>query len=397
MKVPNIFHKHIYMITTVILVLLFTIINASRMLYGYKNNIILAIQLALFIIILYGLEIFHKMLVLQDKYSTPKGTLAIMFLLTSVAGIFIAMTWFLDIVGIHSILVILTSSYLLWKIIPVYFLGKTKIFANLRKLLIRSCATTLVAIFVLTSTSYTVFTATTASLNDFAEISQFVEFRTYPVSVPFSLRSYNDIYMWSLFGIGACGEKAYIAKTILESKGYEAYVAGFPGEDHMFTVVFVNGSWWALDPGYDCCRSVSMVERVRYRMQEMGNISSIIVYLDDNEFIDLTRYYVPYDVYVFNITYNGNPVAGACITLRHLFDGKPNIEIPGKGCYYTNVSGIAVVYLGGSGYNKSNLGKWDPYFEVYVNGEPTGIRVRSTATGKMHLISIDLAKLDKDN
>ena len=116
-----------------------------------------------------------------------------------------------------------------------------------------------------------------------------------------------------------------------------------------------------------------------------------------NEFIDLTRYYVPYDVYVFNITYNGNPVAGACITLRHLFDGKPNIEIPGKGCYYTNVSGIAVVYLGGSGYNKSNLGKWDPYFEVYVNGEPTGIRVRSTATGKMHLISIDLAKLDKDN
>ncbi len=397
MKLPNMFHKHIYTITTVILALLFTIINASRILYGYKNNIILAIQLALFVIILYGLEIIHKILGLQDRYGTLKGTLVTMFLLTSVAGIFIVMTWFLDIVGIHSILVILTSSYLLWKIIPVYFLGKTKIIANPRKLLLRSCTTTLIAVFVLTSISYTVFTAMTASLDDFAEISQFVESRTYPVSVPFSWRSYNDVYMWSLLGIGACGEKAYVAKTILESKAYEAYIAGFPGEDHMFTVVFVNGSWWVLDPGYNCCRSVFMAERVRYRMQEMGNISSIIVYLDDNEFIDLTRYYVPYDVYVLNITYNGNPVAGACITLRHLFDGKQGIEIPGKGCYYTNVSGIAVVYLGGSGYNKSNLGKSDPYFEVYVNSKPTGIRVRSTATGKVHLISVDLAKLDKDN
>ncbi len=60
----------------------------------------------------------------------------------------------------------------------------------------------------------------------------------------------------------------------------------------------------------------------------MGNVLSTIVYLGDNEFIDLTRNYVPYNVYVFNVTYNGHLVAGACLTLKYLFDGKPNIEIP---------------------------------------------------------------------
>ncbi len=392
MKLPNIFHKHFYTITTMILVLLFIIINASRILYGYRNSIIPTIQLVLFIIILYDLEILCKILNLRGKYITLKSVL----LLISVAGIFVVMAWFLDIIGIHSILVILTSSYLLWKIIPIYFLGKTKIIANPRKLLLRSCATTLIAVIVLTSISYAMFTATTASLNDFAEISQFVESRTYPVSGLFSWRSYNDIYMWSLLGIGACGEKAYVVKTILEEKGYEAYVAGFPGEDHMFAVVYVNGSWWVLDPGYRCCHSISMAERVKYRINEMGNVSSIIVYLDEG-FIDLTKYYIPYDIFIFNVTYNGHPVAGACVTLRHLFDNKLDVEIPKGRCYYTNTSGIVIIYLGGSGYNRTDLGKWDPYFEVYVNGKPTGIRVRSTATGKAHVVNIDLAKLSKDN
>lgn len=171
-------------------------------------------------------------------------------------------------IGIRSFLI---SSFLLWKILSIYFLGRLGIVSNRWMLFSKSFTATLGAVFIIIIVSHAMFTYAIEHINSFNEISWFAYSRTYPLNIfpgSSSLRSYNDIYMWSLFGVGACYEMAYVSKIILEEKGYEAYIAGFPGEDHVFTVVYAGDSWIVLDPGYPCCRVIPLSGRVKYRMRD---------------------------------------------------------------------------------------------------------------------------------
>jgi len=166
------------------------------------------------------------------------------------------------------------------------------------------------------SSSLYLFRISVCNLYSFNDISYYVGSRTYTDILPYFVRSNYDLYLWILLGGGHCGEMAYVAKTILEEKGYEAYIAGFPGEDHFFAVVFINDSWIVIDPGYPCCYAVSFHERIKHRiMKEYGNISSIIVYVIEQDafrltyqykgFIELTQYYLPYDTFVIHVYIKG--------------------------------------------------------------------------------------------
>ncbi len=407
-----------YVVWLNILVATFLIIDALRLLYGMKNEFsLLGFQVIIFIVILFGprflislfIKIVHSVMTRlfppDCSNNSKKYCITVAIFTTIIITLLLLLSLVLVTLAVSRYLNLVISSLcnnysFTISVIIVFIYIKFIITMILRllslKQLIKSIIVSAILILIMIGTTYVIFRSSIYGLHSLEEISDYVNTRTY-YSQALPIRGGNDIFMWSLFGVGACGEMAYIAKVILESKGYEAYVAGFPGEDHVFTVVYINGSWWVLDPGYPCCRSVSMVERVKYRIQEMGNVSSVIVYLDAG-FIDLTEYYVPYDTFIFNVTYRGHPVAGACITLRHLFDNKFDIEIPGKGmCYYTNSSGIAVIYLGGSGYNGTKIRQSDPYFEVCVNGKSVGIHIQSSASSKTHIINIDLSKPVKDN
>lgn len=200
------------------------------------------------------------------------------------------------------------------------------------------------------------------------------------------------VWNWILFGFGACGETAEIAKTLLAWRNLEAYVAGFPGENHVFAVVRINETWYVVDPGY-YEMMMTLEERVKERIREFGNVSYIVLYQDD-KFVELTKYYVPYDTIVIKVTYNGEPKPNVRIVLRHKFQGK-ELSIPdSKRCFYTNGSGIVVIHLGSTRYN-NRAEPYEPYYWIYVNGTRTPYKVASTGSYKVHFIHIELTKLEE--
>ncbi len=283
----------------------------------------------------------------------------------------------------------------------VYINAKTR--TTILKQLIRSVMVMTIVFAILLFSSLNLFRISVNALNNLSDISHYVISRTYTDHLPNFVRSNYDLYLWVLLGGGHCDEMAFIAKNILEEKGYEVYIAGFPGEDHYFAIVRINDSWIVVDPGYFPRRAIPLDKRVECRIREYGNISSIIAYIIEQDtfklayryegFIELTQYYLPYDTFVIRITYKGHPIAGAQVVLKHRFHGD-EVEIPGKGlCFYTNGSGYVVIHLSGSMYNKSDANPYDLYFEIYVNGRHTGKYIQSTMSGKTHYIEIDLYEL----
>jgi hypothetical protein len=61
------------------------------------------------------------------------------------------------------------------------------------------------------------------------------------------LRANDDFLKFLLNGDGACGETAMATSNFLRKLGFNAYKAGFPGEDHSFTEVQIDGKWEVLD------------------------------------------------------------------------------------------------------------------------------------------------------
>jgi len=171
----------------------------------------------------------------------------------------------------------------------------------------------------------------------------------------------SNLWDWIVLGYGACGEVAEIGKALLNYGGLNAFVAGFPAEDHFFTVVNLNGTWYAIDPGY-YDHVITLRERVERRVIELGNVSYIVVYLNGGGFLELTHHYVPYDTIVIKVTYYGVPVVGARISLAHRFQGS-SLSIPGGNHYfYTDANGTVVLHLGSPRYYRDKVGSYDPYF-----------------------------------
>ena len=200
---------------------------------------------------------------------------------------------------------------------------------------------------------------------------------------------------WLLFGFGACGETAEVGRIILTRGGLEAFVAGFPAEDHVFTVVSLNGTWYVIDPGY-YTHAVPLSDRIVDRIRELGNVSYIVVYLDTENFLELTQYYVPYDTIIIKVTYRGLPVVGTRIRLAHKFKGTEKCIPGGKYYFHTNSEGIVVVHLGSPRYKSEKVSHYEPYFLIYVNDKRTHYKVTSTGSYRTWYVHIELTELNKN-
>lgn len=207
------------------------------------------------------------------------------------------------------------------------------------------------------------------------------------------LRANRDFQKYLLVGVGACGELAMATVTYLKSLGFEARRAGFPGEDHAFIEVKIDGEWRVLDPGYYPSTLMTRSERAADRVNRVGTISYVAAYTD-RSFIELTRQYIDTDTIVIRITNNGEPLADASVILIHTlrYDSNAyNVQLPGEGfSFHTGTNGTVTLHLGKLAYAAS-FEKTDAYYWIYVDGQNTGHNVTSTGTGQTNIVEIDLA------
>jgi hypothetical protein len=193
-----------------------------------------------------------------------------------------------------------------------------------------------------------------------------------------------------LVGVGACGELAMATVTYLKNLGFEARKVVFPGEDHAFVEVKINGEWRVLDPGYYPSENLTRKERAERRLTEFGAISYVIGYVDSS-FVELTQYYVPTDTIIIKVTHEGEPFANAEISLRHKFMSR-TLQLPDNGVSFcSDGNGTVTFHLGALNYN-SKANEFEPYFWIYINGRNTGYNVTSTGTGQTQFVEIDLTK-----
>jgi len=205
-------------------------------------------------------------------------------------------------------------------------------------------------------------------------------------------RAFNDPWKFMLIGAGACGEMAIAANNFLRALGSESRKVGFPGEDHAFVEVEINGSWFIVDPGYYGPKVISRSERAADRIRSVGTVSYVAAYAESS-FIELTQYYVSTDTITIRITEDGESLAGASVVLVHTLRYDSNAydtQLPGQGyVFHTDTNGKVTLHLGKLAY-VAPFEKTDPYYWIYVNGQNTGQNVTSTGTGQTHLVEIDL-------
>jgi hypothetical protein len=210
-------------------------------------------------------------------------------------------------------------------------------------------------------------------------------------SITIYLRLRPDFEEYTMTGVGACGEMAMSTTTFLNSLGLVARVVNFPGEDHTFVEVSLNGTWFVLDPGYYQGQILTREQRANNRLTEMGAISYVDTDVNSTSFIELTQNYVPTDTIVIRIVNNGEPVMNAQVYLEHTFLGSTWRLPDATHIFHSDSNGTVTLNMGSLDYN-SNAGKVDSFYRIYVNGESTKYTVTSTGSNKTQFIEINLAK-----
>jgi len=186
-----------------------------------------------------------------------------------------------------------------------------------------------------------------------------------------NLRADKDVLKFLLGGVGACWEKATATAALLNELDYEARIVSFPGEDHAFVEVEIDGKWMVLDPGYYHSQLLTREQRASRRIEEFGAISYVIAYVGSS-FVELTPSYVPTDTVVIKITYAGEPFADAEIYLAHKFMNE-TLRIPDSTfVFYTDVNGTVILHLGALTYNGKARDS-DMFYRIYVNTMTLGI------------------------
>lgn len=204
-------------------------------------------------------------------------------------------------------------------------------------------------------------------------------------------RAQNDFLKYLIVGVGGCGETAMASTVFFDRLDIESRRVAFPGEDHAFVEVKLNGTWMVVDPGYYGSELLTRKERGLKRVEEFGALSYVIAYAD-NMFIELTQYYVATDAIVTRVTYEGEPVANAEVFLKHTFLGRETRLPSQEYMFYSDGNGTVVLHMGSLAYNEK-AGEVESYFWIYVNGRNTGLNVTSTGSGRIHYVEIDLAEV----
>jgi len=200
-------------------------------------------------------------------------------------------------------------------------------------------------------------------------------------------RASSDFLKFLMVGVGSCGEMAHATKALFDHLDLESRLVSFPGEDHMFVEVKLNGTWLVVDPGYRL-NLVTREERGSRRLAELGGLSYVVAYTRQG-LIELTHFYVTTDRIVIRVTVNGEPIANAKIVLRHIFMGN-EMALPE---FHSDANGTIELNLGPLTYNNSKIEPAEPYYRIYVNDQDTKLKVNSTGSGKSVYIEVDLADI----
>jgi hypothetical protein len=191
-------------------------------------------------------------------------------------------------------------------------------------------------------------------------------------------RASTDFWKFLMVGVGSCGEMAHAVKILFDNLNLESRLVSFPGEDHMFVEVKLNGTWLVVDPGYQ----LNLGSR---RLEKLGGLSYVVAYTDQG-LIELTQYYVTTDRIVIRVTDNGEPIVNAKIVLSHTFMGN-KMALPD---FYSNSNGTIELNLGPLTYNNSEVEPVEPYYWIYVNDKNTKLKANSIGSGKIVYLEVDL-------
>jgi hypothetical protein len=203
-------------------------------------------------------------------------------------------------------------------------------------------------------------------------------------------RSREDVWKFLLVGVGACGEIATATSSLLDNVDFESRKVIFPGEDHAFVEVRIDGNWMVLDPGYYYSEILTREQRAERRIAEFGAISYVVGFVDSS-FVELTSQYVPTDTIIIQVTLDGEPLANARIYLTHQFMNR-NLRLPSSVSeFYSDCNGTIIVHLGGLMYS-DKAKQYDSFYGIHVNDKDTGQKITSTGSGKTHFIEIDLSE-----
>jgi hypothetical protein len=282
-------------------------------------------------------------------------------------------------------------------IVPLsIYLAKYKPNENLSRRKARALLTIVLCISVLMPplTAFACYNSVLSQASSKSDLDK-AEFISYFVSTtnlnfaavdPF--RANKDFWKYLMVGVGVCGEMEMATSTFLAKLGFQTREVRFPGENHAFTEVEINGTWMVLDPGYFQSQILTREERAAERIKEFGAISYVITYVNES-FVELTDYYVPTDTIKITVTSNGEPLANANLYLTHKFMSAiwrlpDNIH-----AFVLDSSGTIILHLGELSYN-DRAKEYDECYWVNVNGIDTGYNITSTGTGKEQLVTIDL-------
>ena len=208
--------------------------------------------------------------------------------------------------------------------------------------------------------------------------------------------SHQDFTKFLMSGGGACGETSMLEQAAFEELRFETMKVEFPGEDHAFVEVKVNSTWLVVDPGYNMTL-VSIGYRAAARINEVGTISYVSGFCSNVTFVELTQEYVPTDTITIRVTRGTAPVVDASVNLVHeLRYGTSSypVALPGDGfSFRTNDNGTIVIHLGKicQGAYNSEFSKTDPFYQIYVDGQPTDYKVNSTGTGLNTFVPVNLS------
>jgi len=193
----------------------------------------------------------------------------------------------------------------------------------------------------------------------------------------------NFLKFW-LVGVCGCGDMAYSTISFIDFLDLKSRPVGFPGEDHMFVEVFLDGNWLVVDPGYNLTL-ITQKERAFARIKEIGGLSYVVAN-SKNDPIDLTEIYVNTDKIIIKILDNGNPVTDAKVTLKHTFHGS-TFSLPS---FYSDNNGTVILSLGPMSYSNPNIEPAEQFYWVYVNEKNTNIQITSSGSGKSTLVEVNL-------
>lgn len=145
----------------------------------------------------------------------------------------------------------------------------------------------------------------------------------------YCFRAGLDGWQFLLSGAGKCGEMATLTNILMQESGLKPRIVTIPGE-RQFAEVSVNGTWLVV-------YGPSIVNETTYgqiRIADPGSLSNAIVE-NSNSFIELTADFVPTDTIIINVTRNGEPVAGASVTLVR--SGTLSAQLPDLGLSFHTV------------------------------------------------------------